>query len=91
MLETIPIHKAKSTLSQLIKRAEAGEIIYLGGYGKAQAALCPMEALVKRKPVSQAYGCMKSMILPQGWDGPLSDDVLGSFFQMRGLEDFEKK
>jgi hypothetical protein len=34
---------------------------------------------------------MKGMILPQGWDDPLPEDVLGSFFQMGGLEDFEKK
>jgi hypothetical protein len=91
MLETIPIHRAKTTLSQLIKRAEAGEIIYLGGYGRAQVALCPMEALAKRKPVKEAYGCMKDMVLAEGWDGPLPDDVLGSFFGMQGLEDFEKK
>ena len=31
------------------------------------------------------------MILHEGWDDPLPDDIIESFYSMRGLEDFEKK
>jgi antitoxin (DNA-binding transcriptional repressor) of toxin-antitoxin stability system len=91
-METIPIHKAKSTLSQLVKRAAAGETIYIGGYGKAEVALVSTDALPKKKPISEAFGCMKGKItLLEGWDDPLPDDVIASFYSMQGLEDFEVK
>jgi hypothetical protein len=31
------------------------------------------------------------MILPEGWEDPLPDDIIDEFYSMRGLEDFEKK
>jgi antitoxin (DNA-binding transcriptional repressor) of toxin-antitoxin stability system len=86
-METIPIHKAKSTLSQLVKRAAAGETIYIGGYGKAEAALLSVN-IPKTNPILGAYGCMKDRKLPEGWDDPLPDEVIESFYDMRGLEDW---
>ncbi|GHU00098.1 hypothetical protein FACS1894142_8160 [Spirochaetia bacterium] len=88
---TIPIHEAKSTLSQLVKRAAAGEAIYIGGYGKAQAVLVAADSIPKKRPISEAFGCMKHVALPEGWDDPLPDDVIESFYSMQGLEDFEVK
>jgi hypothetical protein len=90
MIETVPIHKAKSTLSQLVKRAAAGETIYIGGYGKAEAVLLSADSLSK-KSIMGAYGCMKGKILPEGWEDPLPDGVIESFYTMNGLEDFEVK
>jgi hypothetical protein len=90
IMETIPIHKAKSTLSQLVKRAAGGEAIYIGGYGKAEAVLLSADSLSK-KSVMGAYGCMKGKILPEGWEDPLPDGVIESLYNMKGLEDFGVK
>jgi hypothetical protein len=31
------------------------------------------------------------MVLHEGWDDPLPDDIIEEFYSMRGLEDFEVK
>jgi len=38
----IPIYEAKTQLSRLVKRAKAGETIYLGAYGHPEAILAPV-------------------------------------------------
>jgi len=89
---TIPIHQAKSNLSKLVKRAAAGETIYIGAYGKEEAAIVSIDSVPKKKPVVEAFGCMRGrMELPDGWDDPLPDDIIDSFYNMQGLEDFEVK
>ena len=89
---TIPIHQAKSNLSKLVKRAAAGETIYIGAYGKEEAAIVSVDAVPRKKPVVEAFGCMRGkMELPEGWDDPLPDDIIDSFYSMQGLEDFEVK
>lgn len=40
-MDVVSMHQAKSMLSQLVHRAEKGEIIYIGAYGKAQAKIVP--------------------------------------------------
>ena len=91
-MNTIPIHVAKTNLSQLVKRAAAGETIYIGTYGKPEAVIVSVDSLPAKKPVSEAFGCMKGkMVLPDGWDDPLPDDIIDSFFSMQGLEEFEIK
>jgi prevent-host-death family protein len=76
----IPIHEAKSTLSQLVKRAAAGERIYIGGYGKAEAVLVSVDSIPRKKPVSEAYGCMKGKIwMADDFDAPLSGEILEAF------------
>ena len=92
-IKTISIHEAKSNLSKLVKRAAAGETIYIGAYGKPEAAIISTESLPgKKKPVSDAFGCMRGkMILPEGWDDPLPDDIIDSFYSMEGFEEFVKK
>ena len=88
----IPIHQAKSSLSKLVKRAAAGETIYIGAYGREEAAIVSVGSVRKKKPVAEAFGCMRGKIeLPDGWDGPLPDDIIDSFYSMQGLEDFEAK
>jgi prevent-host-death family protein len=90
---TISIHEAKSSLSKLVKRAAAGETIYIGAYGKPEAALTAVSPEKQRAEMRKgAFGCMKGkMILHEGWDDPLPDDIIESFYSMRGLEEFEKK
>jgi prevent-host-death family protein len=90
---TIPIHEAKSNLSKLVKRAAAGETIDIGAYGKPEAALTAVSPEKRRAELRKgAFGCMKGkMILHEGWDDPLPDEIIDSFYSMQGLEEFEKK
>jgi prevent-host-death family protein len=44
MSDVVPISEAKANLSKLVKRARAGEVIYLGAYGRADAILAPVPA-----------------------------------------------
>jgi len=90
---TIPIHEAKSNLSKLVKRAAAGETIYIGAYGKPEAALTAVSPEKQRAEMRKgAFGCMKGKIIfHEGWDDPLPDEIIDSFYSMRGLEEFEKK
>jgi prevent-host-death family protein len=92
-IETIPIHEAKSNLSKLIKRAAAGENIYIGAYGKPEAVITAADsAKIRAERRKQAFGCMKGkMELPEGWDAPLPDDIIESFYSMKGFEEFEAK
>jgi prevent-host-death family protein len=89
-METIPIHKAKSSLSQLVKRAAAGETIYIGSYGKPEAVLSAVPAVSSGTLRKEFIGCMKGKI-PKELCDPLPQEVIDSFYSMRGLEDFEIK
>lgn len=90
---TVSIHEAKSNLSKLVKRAAAGETIYIGAYGKPEAVLTQVDLREKRaQQRAAAFGCMKGKIVfNEGWDDPLPDDIIDSFYSMQGLEDFTKK
>jgi len=92
-VKTVSIHEAKTNFSKLVKRAEAGEIIYIGAYGKPTVAIISSDAVPKKKPVIEAIGCMKGeAILPEGWDDPWTDEEIEEMFHnMQGLEDFVKK
>lgn len=48
MPEVVSISEAKAQLSKLVKRAQAGETIYVGSYGNPQAVIAPVPV---RKPV----------------------------------------
>jgi len=89
----IPIHEAKSNLSKLVKRAAAGETIYIGAYGKPEAVLTFVDTnKFRAEQRKKAFGCMKGKIVfHEGWDDPLPDDIIDSFYSMDGLEDFIKK
>ena len=91
--ETIPIHEAKSNLSKLVKRAAAGETIYIGAYGKPEAAIMAVNSGKVEAELRKGFiGCMKGkMVLPEGWDDPLPDDIIDSFYSMQGLENFAVK
>lgn len=77
MSEIISMHAAKSTLSQLVKRAAAGEPVYIGAYGRAEAKLVPVDATERPRRV---FGFMKGKLkLPADLEAPLPDDVVRSF------------
>jgi len=92
-IKTISIHEAKTNLSKLVKRAAAGETIYIGAYGKPEAVLTAVnQRKINAELRATAFGCMKGkMELPEGWDAPLPDDIIDLFYNSKGLEEFEKK
>ena len=75
--QIIGMHEAKSTLSQLVQRAAAGETIYIGPRGQAQVKMVAVSEPVKQPRV---LGRMKGRIKVHGdFDAPLPDDVLDQF------------
>jgi prevent-host-death family protein len=92
-VNTYSIHEAKTNFSKLVKRAMAGETIYIGSFGKPEVALMIVdEKEINAKLRAKAFGCMKGkMELPEGWDDPLPDDIIESFYSLDGWEEFLKK
>ena len=92
-MTTITIHEAKTNLSKLVKRVTAGETIYIGSYGRPEVALTAVNAEKYQAELRKGFfGCMKGKIeLSDGFDDPLPDDIIDSFYTMQGLEEFERK
>lgn len=75
--EVIPMHQAKSTLSQLVQRAAAGETVLIGPNGHAVAKLTGLTGAAAPK---RRLGLLKGKLLaPEDFDAPLPDDVLADF------------
>ncbi len=62
MTKVVSIYDAKTNLSKLVKKAQAGETIYIGAYGQPQAVISPLPAKQKvkigvwdHKKVANAY------------------------------------
>lgn len=47
MSKVINIYDAKTNLSKLVKKAQAGETIYIGAYGLPQAIIAPAPQIKK--------------------------------------------
>lgn len=76
-MEVISMHQAKSTLSQLVKRAATGETILLGAYGKVEAKLVP--ATERATPAKRIGVLAGKLVVPEDFDAPLPDDILQTF------------
>ena len=73
-METVNVHQAKTHLSRLLERVEAGEEIVLARNGKAVARLVPV-GRVARRP-----GGMKGRIrIRRDFDAPLPTKVAKAF------------
>ena len=70
----IPMHQAKSSLSRLVKRAAAGEVIFIGR--RAEAALTPVTSAMPRKRLGILEG---KLTIPDDFDAPLPPDILAAF------------
>ena len=72
----IPMHQAKSSLSQLVKRAAGGETIFIGSYGRAEAVLA---SAANAKP-KKRLGLLKGKLtIPNDFDAPLPPELLTAF------------
>lgn len=73
-MTTVNVHEAKSTLSELIARAEAGEEVVIARANKPVVRLVPVE----HKPLTRVLGLNAS---PGAWiaddfDAPMEDEGL---------------
>jgi len=77
-MDVISMHQAKSSLSKLVSRAKQGEVVYIGAYGRADVKLVAVDPKEKRnkKKIGVLAG---KLIVPEDFDEPLPDDVLGEF------------
>ena len=76
-MEVVSMHQAKSTLSQLVHRAEQGEVIFIGAYGKAQAKIVSTEFDTKReKRIGVLLG---KLDIPDDFDETLPENILDEF------------
>ncbi|MGI0117041.1 type II toxin-antitoxin system Phd/YefM family antitoxin [Zooshikella sp. RANM57] len=77
MMDVISMHQAKSSLSQLVARAEKGETILIGAYGKVQAKIVAKDySDAPKKKIGVLAG---KLHIPEDFDQSLSDDVLAEF------------
>lgn len=75
-MSTVNIHEAKTHLSRLVARAEAGEEIVIARGGRPVARLVPFDAPTEPR----TFGRMRGQIrIADDFDEPLPDDVLDSF------------
>lgn len=74
-MTVVTIHKAKTELSKLLKRVEAGEEIVIARGGK------PIVKLVPARPAkSRGYGAWKGKFtLPDSFFAPLPEDELDAW------------
>lgn len=70
------MHQAKSSLSQLVKRAAAGETIFIGAYGQPEAVLMAPGAVPAVKRIGILAG---QLVVPDDFDAPLPESVLAEF------------
>ncbi|HVQ14022.1 MAG TPA: type II toxin-antitoxin system prevent-host-death family antitoxin [Vicinamibacterales bacterium] len=73
-MQTVNVHEAKTHLSRLLERVEAGEEIVLARNGKAVARLVPVGRAARRP------GSMKGRIrIRRDFDAPLPKGVAQAF------------
>jgi prevent-host-death family protein len=76
-MEKINIHDAKTRLSQLVERAEAGEEIVIARAGRPVARLAPLAPRGGRRRLGRLDGRFR---IPDDFNGPLPEDLLQAFF-----------
>jgi prevent-host-death family protein len=82
--KTVNIHEAKTNLSSLVSRVEAGEGVVIARAGIPVARLVPVKSKKKKRP-DRRPGFLKGKIwLGPDFDDPLPDDILAAF---RGKRD----
>jgi prevent-host-death family protein len=79
MPEIVPMHQAKTTLSQLVQRAAAGETILIGPHGEPLVKLVSLSDSADRAPKRRLGGLKGRMRVAKDFDDPLPDDIQDAF------------
>jgi prevent-host-death family protein len=72
----VNIHQAKASLSNLVKRAEAGEEIVIARAGKPAAKLVPLPKTRGHRRLGLLDGKFR---IPDNFNAPLPDPVIRAF------------
>ena len=75
-MKRVNIHQAKTHLSKLIERAEAGEEIVIARAGKPAAKLVPVRSTRTRRRLGLLDG---KFTIPDDFNAPLTDSVIRAF------------
>jgi prevent-host-death family protein len=73
--EIVNVHAAKTHLSRLLERAEAGEEIVIGRAGKPIAKLVPYVA----KPPKRTFGLLRGQIIVHGDFDADNEEIAADF------------
>jgi prevent-host-death family protein len=76
-METVTIHKAKTELSKLLKRVEAGEEIMIARGNKTIARIVPETTPVKKERVPGAW--KGKFTLPDSFFDPMTEEELADW------------
>ncbi|MEW5825438.1 MAG: type II toxin-antitoxin system Phd/YefM family antitoxin [Candidatus Bipolaricaulota bacterium] len=77
-MTTINTHEAKTQLSRLLARVEAGEEFIIARAGTPVARLVPIETHIGTRQSGTAAGCIR---VAADFDDPLPDELVSSFEQ----------
>jgi prevent-host-death family protein len=75
-MKQVNIHQAKSELSKLVERAEAGEEIVIARAGKPAVKLVPVAGARGRRRLGLLDGKFR---IPDDFNAPLPDSVIRAF------------
>jgi prevent-host-death family protein len=75
-MEKVNIHDAKTRLSQLVERAEAGEEIVIARAGRPVARLTPLAPRGKTRRLGLLDGRFR---IPDDFNAPLPNELLRAF------------
>jgi prevent-host-death family protein len=76
VVKQVNIHQAKTNLSKLVERAEAGEEIVIARAGKPAAKLVPLTASRAHRRLGLLDGKFQ---IPDDFNTPLRDSVIRAF------------
>jgi prevent-host-death family protein len=75
MTKSVGVHEAKTHLSRLLEDVAAGEEVVITRRGEEVATLVPV-----RRPTARQFGTDRGrFVVPEDFDEPLPDEVLGTF------------
>jgi prevent-host-death family protein len=78
MADPVNIHEAKTHLSRLVERVEAGEEITIARAGRPVARLVPY----RRRTEPRSPGLLKGQIkLAEDWDSPVVNAAIAALFE----------
>ena len=77
-MKKVNVHEAKTHLSELLKRVEAGEEIVIARSGKPVARLVPASVVVQKRLLGSARGIAS---ISDDFNDPLPLEVLQEFYK----------
>ncbi|MBN1944442.1 MAG: type II toxin-antitoxin system Phd/YefM family antitoxin [Bradymonadales bacterium] len=75
-MDIVNVYEAKTNLSRLLARVEAGEEIIIARYGKPLARLSRIETQRKGRTLGKDAGLFE---VPEDFDAPLPAEILALF------------